>query len=438
MEVLYIAGGALVVPLFIAMVAIALLGAGLAIEVGALASETVTRRSLPAAWTSRRHKRHAAKTASAEGANDWSRLRLQLRFLTAPAIAYWWRWLALAAGGALITVAAIPTMNYLLFEHCLRLALRGVKQSHGIVVTYQSAEGNWLVGRAELRGARLERRDHNISDFDLTINRLQMDCDARKAISGEFAFESVVVSSVRGQYTKTGKRDPSQPRRHYTIDRLTIGDLQLDYVDRSRPPRVMQVPLEVASLEVDNFRSRWALFDVLFRSQTQGTIYGRPFEITSLPAAESHESGFKVTDLPLSLLGQRISAPLGGRVDGVVDADIRTLWQPQDESAELKMHCRLLAHNLVLYMPNGALQRAAGSAMASRVPRSMPMEFDLAMNKQVFEGQTSLLETGILESIGDEASRHRRQTSAKSSVRVDRAVRQFGAGVRSLIKPGGR
>jgi hypothetical protein len=438
MEVLYIAGGALVVPLFIAMAAIGLLGVGLAIEVGALATETVTRRSLPAAWTSRRHKRHAIKKASAKGAKDWSRLRLQLRFLTAPAIAYWWRWLALAAGGALIAVAAIPTMNYLLFEHCLRLALRGVKQSHGIVVTYQSAEGNWLKGRAELRGARLERRGHQISDFDLTVNRLQMDCDARKAIAGQFAFESVVANSVRGQYTKIGKRSGTGPRRHYTIDRLTIGDLQLDYVDRSRPPRVMQVPLEVASLEVDNYRSRWALFDVLFRSQTQGTIYGRPFAITSRAGAEANESVFKVTDLPLSLLGQRISAPLGGRVDGVVDADIRTLWQPQDESTELKMNCRLLAHNLTLYMPNGALQRAAGSAMASRVPRSVPMEFNLAMNKQAFDGQTSLLETGILESIGQEASRQRRPMSSRSNNGINKTFGRFSSGVRSLIKPGGR
>jgi hypothetical protein len=200
----------------------------------------------------------------------------------------------------------------------------------------------------------------------------------------------------------------------------------------------MQLPLEVASLEVDNYRSRWALFDVLFRSQTQGTIYGRPFEITSRADAEAHESVFKVTDLPLSLLGQRISAPLGGRVDGVVDADIRTLWQPQDESTELKMHCNLLAHDLALYMPNGAFQRVAGSAMASRVPRSMPMEFDLAMNKQSFDGQTSLVETGILERIGEEANRNRRQVSPKSRNRVDRAFDRFRPGVRSLFKPGSR
>ncbi|HJQ80517.1 MAG TPA: hypothetical protein VJ828_11205 [Lacipirellulaceae bacterium] len=437
MEVLYIAGGGLLVPLFIAVFAIGLLGASVAIEVGALATETVTLRSFPAAWDSRRHKRHAVDVASADRASGSSRLRLWLRFLTAPTIAYWSRWLALAAGGLIVTVVAIPALNVLLFEHCLRLALRGVEQSHGIVVTYQAAEGDWLKGRAELREARLQRQGHGISEFDLTVDRLYVDADAGKVISGEFAIESVVVSNVRGRYTKIGKRDRAKSRRQdYTIDRLTIDDAKFEFVDRSRPPRVMSVPMKLTSLEVDNYRSRWALFDVLFRSQTRGTIYGRPFEITSRATADAHESVFKVADLPLELVGQRVRAPLGGRVDGFVDANIRTTWQ--DESTDLKMHCSLLAHNFTLYMPNGPLQRAAGSAMASRVPRTMPMEFDLVMNESSFDGQTSLLATGILESIGNEASRQRRPVSSRPRNGVDRAFRRFGSGVRSLVKPSGR
>jgi hypothetical protein len=439
MEVLYIAGGGLLVPLFIAIFAIGLLGASVAIEVGALATETVTLRSFPAAWDSRRHKRHAVDRA-ADRANGSSRLRLWLRFLTAPTIAYWSRWLALAAGGLIVTVVAIPALNVLLFEHCLRLALRGVEQSHGIVVTYQSAEGNWLKGRAELREARLQRLGHVISEFDLTVDRLYVDADAGKVISGEFAIESVAVINVRGQYTKIGKRNRAQSRlqQHYTIDRLTIDDAKFEFVDRSRPPRVMSVPMKLTSLEVDNYRSRWALFDVLFRSQTRGTIYGRPFEITSRAAADANESIFKVADLPLSLVGQRVRVPLGGRVDGLVDANIRTTWHPEDESTELNMHCSLLAHNLTVYMPNGMVQRAAGSAVASRVPRTMPMEFDLVMNESSFDGQTSLLATGILESIGNEASRQRRPVSSRPRNGVDRAFHRFGAGVRSLVKPGGR
>jgi hypothetical protein len=434
MEVLYIAGGALVVPLFIAIGAIGLLAASLSIEAGALATETVTLRSFPAAWNSRRHKRHTGKAARVKGANVSSRLR----FLTAPAIFYWSRWLALASGGLLITIIAIPAMNYLLFEHCLRLALRGVERSYGIVVTYQSADGNWLIGRAELSAAGVQRQGHVVSDFDLSIGRLHLDWDVRKFISRELAFESVTVSSVRGRVTQNGKRDPSQPRRHYTIDRLTISDVQVDFVDRSRQARIMRVPIQVTSLEIDDYRNRWMVFDVLFRSQTRGTIYGQPFEITSRAAAEAHESVFKVTDLPLSLLGQRVSAPLGGRVDGLVDAEIRTQWHPQDESTELKMHCRMLAHNFTMYMPNNPIARAAGPAMASRVPKNVPLEFDLVMSKQSFDGQTSLLATGILESIGKEASQQRRPVSSKSNVRMDRTFRRFGNGVRSLIKPGGR
>jgi hypothetical protein len=237
---------------------------------------------------------------------------------------------------------------------------------------------------------------------------------------------------------QTGKRDPSLSRRYFTIGRLTIQDAQLDCVDRSRPPRVMQVPLQLSSLEAHDFRSRWRVFDVLFRSNSRGTIYGRPFEITSRSAPDAHESVFKVTELPLALSGRRISAPLGGRVDGLVNADIHTRWQPQDESTELKMHCRLLAHSFTMYMPNNPIARAAGPAMASRVPRNVPMEFDLALDKRAFDGETSFLATGILERIGEEASRQRRPVSSKPTTRMDKTLRQFQRGVRSLIKPGGR
>jgi hypothetical protein len=433
MEALYIAGGALLLPLAVAIAAIGLLAAGLAIEAGALATKTFTLRSLPAAWTSRRQKRYATAAELTDGAKAWSRLQ----FLRAPAIAYWSRWLALAAGGLLVTIVAIPAMNYLLFEHCLHLALRGIEKAHGIVVSYESAEGNWLVGRAELRGARLERRGHAISDFDLAVDRLDVDCHARRIISGEFAIESVVVNNVRGRFTKNGKRDPSLPRQHYTIDRLSIGEMQLDYVDRSRPPRVLRVPLAVTSLEVDGYRSRWALFDVLFRSHTRGTVYGRPFEITSQASAEANEAAFNVTGLPLSLLGRRISAPLGGRVEGLVDANIQTRWQPEDDSTELKMHCGLLAHNFTMRMPNNPIARAAGPAMASRVPRNVPLEFDLVMNEEAFDGQTSLLDTGLLERIGDEASRQGRPATSRSNS-SNNAFSRFSSGIRSLIKPGGR
>ena len=438
MEALYIAGGALLIPLFIAVAAIGLVAASVAIECGQLASETVTLRSFPAAWASRRHKRHALKAASTRGTNAWSRLRLRLRFWTAPAIEYWSSWLLLAADALLITILAIPLVNSLLFDHCLLLALRGIEQAHGIVVTYESAEGNWFKGRAELRRAQFKRQGHSISDFDLTVDRLNVDADASKIIAGQLAFEYVAITNVRGQFMQTGKPDPKQPRRLYSISRLTINDASWEYVDRSRPPALMRVPLQVVSLEVEDYRSRWALFDVLFRSDTRGTIYGRPFEITSRPSAHGCESVFKAADLPLELMGQRISAPLGGQVDGLVDADIRTHWQPEDDSTDLNMHCRLLAHNFTVHMPNGLVQRAARPAMVSRIPRNMSMEFDLVMNERVFDGQTSILATGILDSIGERATQQRRQVSPKPSNGVDRAFRRFGAGVRSLLNPRGR
>ena len=188
METVFIAGGALLAPLFVAIAAIGLLGTSATIEIGALATQTVRMRSLPAAWDARRQKRYSVKTASTGRAKRSSWWRSWLRFLRAPAIAYWTWWLALAAAGIAITVVAVPGLNYLLFEHCLRLALRGVERSHGMVVTYQSADGNLLKGCANLRGARLQRHGNAASNFDVTVARLDVDCDARKLISGQFAF----------------------------------------------------------------------------------------------------------------------------------------------------------------------------------------------------------------------------------------------------------
>jgi hypothetical protein len=212
----------------------------------------------------------------------------------------------------------------------------------------------------------------------------------------------------------------------------------VDYVDRSRPTGIMRVPLQVTSLDVEDYRSRWSLFDVLFRSNARGTIYGRPFEIASDAASDAPHSVFTVSDLPLSLLGQRITVPLGGQVTGRVDANIRTQWQSRDESTELKMHCNLVAHSFTLHMPNGLVQRAMAPTVASRVPSHMPMEFDLVMDKRAFDGQTSFFATGILESIGKEASRQRRTTSPRPSTRSNNVFRRFGAGIRSLVSPRGR
>ena len=190
----------LLVPIAVLMAAGAVLGASGVVELA-----TAGKRRTPA-----------------EGATPAAR--------SAPTLVARVAWWFVVLSGTLVaaTVLLLLALNTFAFEWAVRRALAAGERKSGIAADFESADGNLFVGRVNLRNAKFVRQGHPVADFDLTVNELDIDADVWKLLGGQTVFEDVQVDGVTGQFTRNGKRDPTMPRRQFTIEELTVSNVSLD------------------------------------------------------------------------------------------------------------------------------------------------------------------------------------------------------------------
>jgi hypothetical protein len=384
MEILVVALAALatlLIPLAILMVQGAVLAVSGVAELIALGREAYATGSFAAARESRRDKRRPSAV-----------------------VARWTKWVVYASALLVtITIVVMLALNFVFFDWFVRRALAAAEKQNSIHVGFAEADGNLFVGRIHLTGAQVVREGHEVSDFDLDVADVNIDADVLQLFIGRFVFEDVQIVGVRGQLVQTGRCDPNLPEREFTIERLAIDDVEIEVTDRMHPPREVAVPLAITSLEVADFRSLWAAFDVLFRSTCQGFIDSQPFAILHRPAedGESQETQWVARDLPVYLLSGFTTGPLSWLVDGRLDVDVTTRWQPDDNDSELKMQCHFEAHGFTADVPDQfkVLQRIVEPTLntLSQTDTRLPLKFNVTMNKEAFRGQLSPLAAGLSE-----------------------------------------
>ncbi|MGD9634180.1 MAG: hypothetical protein AB7G28_11400 [Pirellulales bacterium] len=402
----------LLIPIAVLLAAAAVLGASGVVEV---------------ATAAKRRTSEIAKPSAAPARSVVARVALWIAVVSG----------ALAVGSMLLLLA----LNTVAFEWAVRQALAAGQTKSGIAADFESADGNLFVGRVNLTNATFVRRGHPVSDFDLQVDKLDLDADVWKLLAGQTVFEQVKVDGVRGDFTRNGQRDPLMPRRQFAIDSLTVENVSLSVADQSRPPREVSVPLEVKSLEIADFRSTWAAFDMLFRSTCQGLLDGQPFSIVNRPVegGEAHETQWVARDLPVYVLSGYFAGPLSWLVDGRLDVDVTTRWRPDDNDPELEMHCHLVAHGFAADVPEQlkALQKVFEPALAALNDSNarLPIEFDATMSKEAFRGQLSPLAAGLAEVLAQASGKAFTKLFPTVAGRIGERVDRIRSTIRGLLRP---
>ena len=242
----------------------------------------------------------------------------------------------------------LVALNFLAFDWVVARAVKTAEPKSGIAVTFADAEGNLLSGRVKLRDAKFVRTGNPISDFDLEVAQFDVDADVWQLLVGEFAFQEVNVSGVRGELTRKGKRDPTLPRRRFTVERLTVNDVAVEVTDQSRPPHEVTVPVAVQSLSIDRLSElvggvRHAL--PLHRAGAGRwpavCHYQRPVDgVVEGGGADEYQTRWVARDLPVHIVSGYFTGPLSWLVDGRLDVEVTTRWRRDESDPSLEMHCR--------------------------------------------------------------------------------------------------
>lgn len=293
-------------------------------------------------------------------------------------------------------------LNTFFFEPVLRWSLDRAREKTGVDVRFESATGSFLSGSVTLRKVTVQRTDAVRSNIDLTIGDAKADVSILSLMQSHVRLEGLRLVDVKGSYQRARV---NLPRRDFTIDTLMIENAVVDLKEPDVDAPAL--PLKIDRLECRPLRRDTALFDLLFRSNGQGTIAGAPFEIQSHATPDGRTTTWRAKDVPVGFLGSYVGEPFDWLTTGTVDVDVVDSWS-DGPSPEIDSHWKLDFRNVSAAVPDRitGFRRAVAEPVVRFVqahPAHLPLEFRLRLEKGHFTGATSVETSGILKAAADGA-----------------------------------
>ncbi len=334
-------------------------------------------------WRRRRRATRRGEAAPPPRVPGWARTALRVALVV-----------------ALIGVVVVAVLDAFFFEPVARSVITRVAGRAGIGIEVGSVDGSLWTLRASMRDVRALRNGHPQSDFVLSADRVEVDVRALALLWLQVRIESITAHGVSGLFVRTGVADRTRPRRAFAVDRLeaTAVDVRVDDQTRERP---VTARVELDRFVAEPFRSRTALFDVLFRADVDGRIDGRRLSIARRSDALAASRWF-VDALPIALVAPYLPGPLGwldggtatidvagGTADGAA-LELRADAVFRDVSitvpADLSLTKRVLAKPVVAYIERRA--------------RDLPLSFAMHLDRDVVEVSASPEAAGLVAAFG--------------------------------------
>jgi len=204
--------------------------------------------------------------------------------------------------------------------------------------------------QAVLDAALAEEDDGNYTQFDVTIDTVNVTLSFLKWWNGKGLLKDVEVKGVRGVVDRTSVRwssddeDPLSFRHEHNP-----GDFELDYfkledllVTIHQPDGFRPFPVSIFSCELPQLRKQWLFYDFLSASHMSGSYDGslftfHPRQIHGMSSSNSHRhdevgtpsawkkfSRVRIDGLKIDHLNRGVEGPFGWIYEGNVDivADI--------------------------------------------------------------------------------------------------------------------
>ncbi len=377
---------------------------------GALTKRAGHKPSVPKEFDRKPSSVEAKGTNSAQKVADESAVRKQD---SAARIQPLDRWLRRIVSCSVLlfalTLIGAFLVNQFFFDPAVRIVWHQIESRTSIAVDFEKAEGSFWTGKLNLSDATIKREGHPHSNFDVKVKEMTFDIGMWNLLSSNPVFEQVAIRGAKGSYERLEIVERLEPRRNFHIDEFLLEDIELAIIDQTREPRVVNFALQVDSLATRDFDSRWAVFEILFRSDATGRIDNRPFLITSKQIDGGRETKWKADGLPIELVSPYLLGPFQWFDQGVVDINVDDRWNLSNDAPEIQMHWEMVFRDVKASVP-GDLQGPTRIVAVAVVKflnthsERIPIRFDLSINKDEFESKASPEAAGLWKAVSDAAA----------------------------------
>ena len=312
---------------------------------------------------------------------------------------------------AVLIVGAVWVVDRYYFAPSVRFLFGTMESRMGIEASCDGIEGSVFKGQVNLSDCDLRRLNDESLTFDLRVNELSLDV-AMTSVLSTAVVEEAQVQGLKGwvrrdETSNTGDDSAlkaNKPARAFIVQDLVVDTVELSLAGRNGDGERFEIPIIINSIHSAPFRSRLALFDVLFRSNASGTIAGASFELATSMIDGGRETTWRADKVPVADFGRMVGGALAWFEKGTVDLSVVDRWRT-DESLELDMDWRLNFDGVHVAAPkdSGVLKRALSQPLLAYVNDQggqFPLEFQMVVNEDQFEYQSSLAAAGLWGAVG--------------------------------------
>ncbi len=273
--------------------------------------------------------------------------------------------LGVTAGLALLVVLG----DVLFHEQVLRHIASRVNEKPGIEIAFERAEGSALAGRSEVHGVSV-RLTRGATTTELELGTVAVRYSTRELLEGEPHLTSLVLRGISGRIELDTrlKPAPAPPKRPFVADAIEIHESSVRVVDVAieAPP----LDITVSELRGQPFHSDRAHFDLLYRTDTTGTVDGRAVTLTARSEQGRLITKWVAEGLPLALLGRYGRGPLAHVEGGKMELELTQKWE--EVSGDVHLTGRVGVEDLKIVPPDsieGLVKRTLFTMFVERVTR---------------------------------------------------------------------
>ncbi|WP_137702537.1 AsmA family protein [Marimonas lutisalis] len=307
-----------------------------------------------------------------------------------------------SAGVLLAVGLAGLAASYLFFDPILRYGLSRAEAKTGVEIRYERSAGNLLWGQVSLEGIHMRRSAEEGLAFDIQAERVALDV-VLTSLLGEPEIESAEVIGVRGFVTPPA-REKDKPDggkrsgRAFHADDIMVEDVALEV----RPRTGAAYPFAITQARVAPFRSRSALFDLLFRSNMQARVAGQSLSVETREVTEyGRETFWRFEEVDVAKLAAVVPrAPMTWLREGRMSAIVEDRWSLSEDWIE--MDWRFLFEGIEVAVPDEAgLREKALAAGFGRLVAARDGDAEFHYRLRLNQNDIAMARSGDLSGFWD-------------------------------------
>lgn len=312
------------------------------------------------------------------------------------------KWILVGAGVLVGLVGAflvfIETVG---FERSVRFLAWRFQASSGVEIEFEEVEGSFLSREFRFTNldARRDKRD-GVAGFDLGAEEVAGTFRG-SMLSTPRTMSVLEIQDLSGLILPASKT-PRQPdekttirltllsnRPGFTVEQVNLRGCELTLV---LPETGEDVPISIPYWEVSPLRSRFYAFDLLFRSNLEGTIGDGRVKIETQGEGKGRNSRWLAENMRVEWMSAFMRPPWNGLAAGRMDVEVQDTWLLQKEEVFIDLFWLIRFSELSFReVEGGSLrEKAVQKLFARHLHEQMrDRELELGFELRVQEGEIS-------------------------------------------------